>query len=71
MAAWVSPLIYPPARAQSCLTRKVEIKAGLRGGEWKPWGRKAQCGCRIQHRAYPRTLGAQPISCSVGSTQDL
>ena len=42
MAAWVSPLIYPPARAQSCLTRKAEIKAGLRGGEWKPQGRKAQ-----------------------------
>ena len=33
MAAWVSPLIYPPARAQSCLTRKAEIKAGDLNGK--------------------------------------
>ena len=67
MAAWVSPLIYPPAGAQSCLTRKAEIKAGLKGGERKPWGRKTQCGCRIPRRVYPTDPGraADFLPCGV------
>ena len=71
MAAWVSPLIYPPAGAQNCLTRKAEIKAGLKGGNGSPGAGNLSADAESRAGCIPRTLGAQPISCPVGSTQDL